>query len=69
MENEAIREARKAAGLTQTRLADMLGISQSFVAQIELGSRPLPDDILARMPPAIRAPLVRARIAELEKLL
>jgi transcriptional regulator with XRE-family HTH domain len=69
MENEAIRGARKAAGLTQAQLAELVGVGQPFVAQIEVGTRPLPADILARMPSAIRDPLVRARIKELQKLI
>lgn len=34
-----IKEARKAAGLTQTAFAESIGISQNYVAQIEGGSR------------------------------
>ena len=32
-------ERRKAAGLTQTQLADRLGKSQSFIARLESGQR------------------------------
>jgi transcriptional regulator with XRE-family HTH domain len=38
---ELLREARQAAGLTQTDLAQALGQSQSFVSKMEVGERRL----------------------------
>lgn len=34
-----LREKRRESGLTQYRLADMLGISRSYYSQIELGTK------------------------------
>ena len=36
---ERLREARKAAGLTQKRVAEQLGKPQSFVCKVESGER------------------------------
>lgn len=47
----------------------MIGIHKTSWSKIEAGERPLPEAYVAMLPPAIREPLVRARIAELEKLL
>ena len=38
---ELLRETRRKAGLTQVRLAQELGVSQSFVAKAEKGERRL----------------------------
>ncbi len=38
---EVLREARRAAGLTQVELAKKLGQSQSFVSKAEVGERRL----------------------------
>ena len=40
-------ELRKAQGLTQTQLAELLGISQQVVAAYENGHRRIPVDLLA----------------------
>ena len=42
-----LAELRKAQGLTQTQLAELLGISQQLVAAQESGERRIPVDILA----------------------
>ena len=68
-ETEHLRALREAAGLKQKELAAMIGIGNSYMTDIEQGTRPVPAHLLAKLPPAIREPLVRARIAELEKLL
>ena len=36
---EAVREARVAAGLTQTQVSTKLGRSQSFISDVETGKR------------------------------
>jgi transcriptional regulator with XRE-family HTH domain len=38
---ELLREARRAAGLTQVELAEKVGQSQSFVSKVEKGERRL----------------------------
>src|ERR1051325_10414016 len=42
-----LAELRKAQGLTQTQLAELLGISQQLVAAHESGERRIPVDLLA----------------------
>ena len=68
-EHEILSDMRRLAGMKQRELASLLGVTQSYMSHIEVGRRPITPEMLARLPPAIRAPLVRARIAELEKLL
>ena len=38
---EVVRDARIAAGLTQTQISEKLGRSQSFIIDVELGKRRL----------------------------
>lgn len=38
--------ARKAAGLTQSQLAEALGVAQSFISAIEKGTKKAPSDLL-----------------------
>lgn len=44
-----IRQARKAAGMTQADLAEKLGISTSFLGHIERGTRKASLDTLVKM--------------------
>jgi transcriptional regulator with XRE-family HTH domain len=60
-----LRQARRRRGLTTTALADLAGLSQSFISMVETGQRPLRrrDDINAlaaalRVPPAEIAPSI-----------
>ena len=66
---DVLRDARKAAGLTQRALAAELGIGQAFVHQIESGARPLPQPLIAKLPAQIRRRVIRAMIAELRTML
>jgi transcriptional regulator with XRE-family HTH domain len=68
-EREMLRELRKTAHMLTKELAAVVGVRTSYICDIEAGRRPLSRDALARMPPAIREPLVRARIGELRKLI
>jgi transcriptional regulator with XRE-family HTH domain len=68
-EPQILATSRKAAGLSQRDLASALGISPQYLCDIETGRREVPWHLLGRLPQPIRAPIVRARIAELEKLL
>ncbi len=43
-----IKELRTAAGITQSQMAEMLGISRNYLALIEVGKRPEPPDLLER---------------------
>lgn len=43
-----IKELRAAAGITQSQMAEMLGISRNYLALIEVGKRPEPPDLLER---------------------
>ncbi len=45
----AIREARKAAGLTQQQLATLAGCSMAYVRVIEAGYTPAQSDVLPRV--------------------
>jgi len=44
-----LRSARQSAGLTQQRAADRLGVSQPYLALIELGRRPIPSQLGSRI--------------------
>lgn len=44
----ALYEARKAAGLTQKELADLLGKKQTYIAQIEKGKKNITFSTLAK---------------------
>lgn len=37
----ALRKVRKAAGLTQRRLADAVGLSAGFIGEMERGEKPI----------------------------
>ncbi|WP_295935435.1 helix-turn-helix transcriptional regulator [uncultured Alistipes sp.] len=40
---------RKKNKLTQEAIADYLGCTQGFISQIELGSRPIPDEFMSKI--------------------
>ena len=44
----ALYEARKAAGLTQKQLADLIGTKQTYIAQIENGKKNITFSTLAK---------------------
>jgi transcriptional regulator with XRE-family HTH domain len=44
-----LREAREAAGLTQTELADRAGVRQATISQIELGTSRIDLNVLNRL--------------------
>lgn len=50
---EALREM---FGLTQTGLAERLGVNQSFLSRVEKDERPLPADLITKMVLAYRVP-------------
>ena len=55
---ELVREARKRAGLTQARLAELAGTTQSAIARLERGGRPPRIDTLLRIAEALQCDLV-----------
>ena len=44
--HERIKEIRKAVGLTQSKFADSIAISLSYLAEIEYGNKPISDRII-----------------------
>ena len=63
-----IAPARKAAGLQQADLAELIGMSAPMLSQIEHGNRPLPDGYFERLPKAIRQDIIAAVIADLSAM-
>jgi len=53
----AIRDAREAAGVTQTELAARMGVAQSAVSRIEAGRANITVEMLTRIAAALGAPL------------
>jgi len=56
---EVLRAARLKAGLTQTQVARVAGVSPQFVSQVELGDRPAPElfiDVVLTLNPELDAP-------------
>jgi len=53
---EAIREARKQCGLSQRELAERLGVSQSYISQVESATLPVDQDRLADFARALNLP-------------
>ncbi len=51
-----IRDVRKQVGLTQTELADAVGITQGQIARLERGDRNLSTDLLLRIADALQRP-------------
>ncbi len=63
---ETLRHERRLAGITQAAMAAQLGMSASFLCQIERGNAQLPEAFLPRLPDAVRPAVVRAVLRELE---
>lgn len=60
----ALLEARHAAQITQSELAQLLGLSASFMCEIENGRAPLPRKHYGALPEPIRRAVIDAAIAE-----
>jgi len=54
---ERIAEARKALGMTQTQLADELGVAQQVVASYEVGRHRVPASFLPRLAHTLAMPV------------
>ena len=63
MIGKILREARLAAGVSQSLLAELLGTTPDKLNKTEMGTRGFDEVWLARLPPAIRGPVA----AELER--
>lgn len=48
-----IRDARRRAGLSQARLAELVGVDQSGISRIERGQRPVTVDMLKAIAAAL----------------
>jgi len=44
-----LKRFRKERKISQTELADQLGVGQSFISQIERGKDPMPDTLIAKL--------------------
>lgn len=64
----AIRDAREAAGVTQTELASRIGIAQSALSRMEAGRSNITLVTLTRVATALKAPL-SVRIGDSEAAL
>jgi DNA-binding XRE family transcriptional regulator len=53
----AVREAREARGLTQAQLAAVIGCTNTYVSEIEGGTRDARVDLLERIAAALDAPV------------
>lgn len=49
MQDIDLKAFRKANKLSQIQLAEFLGVGQSFISQVELGSRPLPQEQISKI--------------------
>lgn len=66
---DALRGARIAAKIKQKDLAEMLGITQAFLSDIERGRRELPEQHYEKLPPPIRRAVTKAVVVELQERL
>lgn len=60
----ALARARKALGLSNSVLAEHLGMSRQLLTDIERGKRELLERWIERLPPALRIAVVPAAIDE-----
>jgi Zn-dependent peptidase ImmA (M78 family)/transcriptional regulator with XRE-family HTH domain len=47
LNGERLTDLRDLLGLSQTTLADRLGVKQAFISMVESGARPIPDSLVA----------------------
>ena len=56
MTGERLRQYRRNAGWTQSRLAARLGVAQAYVSMMERGTRPVPEHLARRVASLLRLP-------------
>jgi len=61
---DTLRSSRIAAGLSQRRLGEILGVTQAYVCDIEHGRRSLGEKYLEMLPEPIRYAVAGAMIRE-----
>ena len=44
-----LKSFRKGKKISQKKLADLLGVGQSFISQIETGKDPMPDSLINKL--------------------
>ena len=52
-----VAEARKAQGLTQTELAELLGVTQPMIASYEIGRRRIPATLIVPLSKELHLPI------------
>lgn len=62
--SQALREGRQALGLQQQELAERLGVSTSYLCDVERGRRSLPIKYVEKLPDGMRRYVAEAMIAE-----
>lgn len=55
---DGLRGLRKARGLTQAALADMVGVHQTMISQLEQGSRKFSFDLALRLAKALNVSVI-----------
>jgi transcriptional regulator with XRE-family HTH domain len=62
-----LRSARQAAGLPQEAQAQACGVSRTLISLIEHGKRSLPEELIPRLPEAVRPVIIEAVVREHQK--
>jgi len=63
---ETLLLARRRIGLSQTALAQMMGVSPAFLSYVERDRKPLPAARFALLPPELREAVTEAMVAQKE---
>jgi transcriptional regulator with XRE-family HTH domain len=64
---DSLRRSRKAAGIKQIELARMLGLTPTYVCDLEKGRKPFLPKHLSALPPLMRRDVAAAMIAQFER--
>lgn len=55
---DALREARKSAGLSQEKLAEKADLHPNYIGEVERGEKTISVDALMRIAAALKVPIV-----------